>query len=715
MSEALFSSSWYRVKDLTPRLRPHTQVHRHIYRGEPWYVLQDASRSSYHRFTPTANLVIGLLDGRRTVDTVWQLVCDELGDDAPTQDQMIRLLGQLHAADILQHDVSPDVLELFDRWKRQETQQWVGRLISPLAIRIGLIDPERFLAKTIDVVRPLFSWLGMSLWLAVVVPAVVLAVMNWEELTYNVLDTLFTPANLVMIWALFPVIKILHELGHGYATKNFGGEVHDMGIMFLVFTPVPYVDASAAWRFPSKYHRALVGAGGMLAEIFVAAIAFYVWLGAEAGAVRAVAHNVVVIAGTTTLLFNLNPLLRFDGYYILSDLIEIPNLRQRSSKYFGALVERYGLGRKDTKLPETVAGEPAWFVSFCVAAFVYRLFIVVAILMWILDQFLILGILLGAAAGFGWLGVPLWRATRFLFTGVSLRGGRTRALTTVGGALFAIALLLFVVPFPLRTQAEGVIWLPADAFVRSNARGFVERVIAQPGDWVEPGSPLFQMSDSVLETEVKVLDARVRELEASYRTEYTRDRYEAEVTLDALRYAQEDLARARERFDELLIRSKTAGWLVVRRSADLAGRFVRKGQPIGSVVDLDTVVVRAVVPQDDIDLVRLRTRAVKVRFAQSLSETHDAQVRRIVPAATNELPSMALSIAGGGTVPIDPSEKDQVRAAQSLFQVEIALPPEVALTYVGARAYVRFDHGTEPLGIQWYRRVRQLFLSRLHV
>jgi putative peptide zinc metalloprotease protein len=714
MSQSLFSHSWYRVKDLTPRLRPHIRIHRQVYRGEAWYVLQDSARTSFHRFTPVANLVIGRMDGRRSVDQIWRLACDDLGDDAPTQDEVIGLLGQLHAADALQSDVPPDVLELFERGERTTRQQRVGRFLSPLAIRIPLLDPERLLASSVGWVRPLFSWLGLALWLVVVLPALALIVMHWQPLTDNLLDHVFTPLNLALIWCLFPLVKALHEAGHGYATKVFGGEVHEMGVMLLVFTPVPYVDASAAWAFDSKYRRALVGLGGMLAELFVAALACYVWVWAEPGAVRAVAHNVLVIAGVTTLLFNANPLLRFDGYYVLSDLAEIPNLRTRANRYVGYLTERYLLGQTQARAPETAPGEPTWFVGYSVSAFLYRVFIVVAIGLWILDQFALAGLVLGLTAAIGWFGVPLWRALRYLLTGAALRGGRPRALAGAGGVAAALALLLLVVPWPLRTRAEGVVWLPDDAFIRSTARGFVARAAAQPGERVRPGHLLLEISDPLLETDVAVLEARLRELEARYRSELEDDWHASQLTLEALRYARRDLARAQERLAELEIRSGVEGTFVLPRAEDLPGRFVEKGELLASVVDLDTISVRAVVLQDDIDLVRRRTTGVRIRLAESLAETHGAEIRRIVPAASDRLPSAALGSAGGGRVPLDPRDGAGYRSVESHFEVELELQNALPLVNAGGRVYVRFDHGAEPLGFQVYRRVRQLFLSRFH-
>lgn len=288
-------------------------------------MLQDAATGRFHRFTPAAYQVIGLLDGRRTVQHVWDAACERLGDDAPTQGETIRLLHQLHAADALQSGILPDTGELVRRHDTQRRRKWLQQLRSPLAVRIPLLDPNRFLDATLPVVRPLLGWLGAVLWLAAVTLGLLLAAIHWSELTANVRERVLAPQNLRLLAFAYPVVKALHELGHGYMVEAFGGEVHQMGIMLPVFMPIPYVDASASIAYPEKWRRALVGAAGMLTEVFLAALAIMVWVAAEPGVVRTLAYNVALIGSVSTLLFNGNPLLRFDGYYILSDLIEIPN------------------------------------------------------------------------------------------------------------------------------------------------------------------------------------------------------------------------------------------------------------------------------------------------------------------------------------------------------------------------------------------------------
>jgi putative peptide zinc metalloprotease protein len=715
VTQPLFSDAWYRVAQLTPRLRGHTAIHRHQYRGRTWYVVEDRASQRYLRYTSEAHLVIGLMDGRRTVQELWQLACERLGDRAPTQDEVIQILSQLHASDVLQCDVPPDAAELLQRYERQQQRQRLARLSGLFSWRFPLLDPERFLTATAPLVRPLLSWGGAAVWLAVVVPAIILTAVHWDDLTRGLFDRLFSAQTLIAIWLLFPVIKSLHELGHAVATKTFGGEVHDMGVMLLVFTPVPYVDASAASAFESKWRRALVGAAGMLVELFVAALALYLWLGVEPGLLSAIAYNTVLIAGVTTLLFNANPLLRYDGYYILADLLEIPNLRRRTDAYLGYLCERHLFGRREAPPPVATPGERAWFVAYGVASFLYRILVVVAILMFIADRYFWLAVLFAGMTGIAWFGVPLGKGIRSIATSPRLRKHRARALAASAGALAAVVLVLGVLPLPYRSVIEGVVWIPEESIVRAKTEGFIQEIVAAPGARVARGDVLIRLRDPEITTRAAVLGARVRELQARYDAEKPVDQVKAAIVLEELQFAREDLARAAQRVSELTIHSGTNGTFVVPTPEDLPGRFVKQGERLAHVVELGTITIRTAVPQSAIDLVRFHTRRVDVRLAEQLTDVTQGAIRRLVPGATEQLPTTALGSEGGGQIVVDPRDPKGVTAIQKVFQVDVELPASAARLNVGGRAYVRFDHGWQPLAVQWYLTLRQLFLARFNV
>jgi putative peptide zinc metalloprotease protein len=715
MSEALFSPSWYRVAILAPRLRSHAQLHRHQYRGQTWYVLQDRSNERFHRFSPSAYAFIGLMDGTRTVQDIWELASTKLGDDAPTQPEVVQLLSQLHAADVLQCDIPPDIAELLHRHERTQQKKWQRRLMSIFSWQFPLIDPERFLEIFVSLVRPFFGWGGAVLWLVIVIPALLIGVAHWADLSENIIDRMTAPQNLVLLWFLFPIIKVLHELGHAFAVKVFGGEVHEMGIMLLVFSPVPYVDASASSAFPSKWQRAVVGAAGMIVELVIASVAMFVWVSVEPGAVHTLAYNTIMIAGISTVVFNANPLLRFDGYYILADLIEIPNLRQRANQYLGYVCERYLFGREEAQVPHATPGERAWFVGYSVSSFVYRIFVVIAILLFLTDQFFVLGMFFAIMTSFTWFLMPLGKGLSYLFTSPRIRRVRGRALAVSTGAMAVLLVALCLTPVPFRTRAEGVVWIPDEAIVRAGADGFVQTVVGIPGSRVSRGDVLVVCHDSVLTTQLTVLEAQLREIEARIREQIPENIVKAKILEEEKHYIEEKLARTKEQVQDLVITAKVDGTLVIPRVEDLPGRFVHRGDVLAHVVDLNTLTVRTIVDQTDIDLIRHSTKAVQVRLAERLASPIDADVKRLVPAASDELPSPALGSEGGGQVPMDPKDPKGQKAIRKVFQVDLQLPLELGIVNVGGRVYVRFDHGREPLMTQWYRQGRQLFLSRFNV
>ena len=715
MSEALFSPSWYRVATLAPRLRSHAQLHRHQYRGQTWYVLQDRSNERFHRFSPAAYAFIGLMDGQRTVQDIWEFASTKLGDDAPTQPEVVQLLSQLHAADVLQCDIPPDIAELLHRHERTQQKKWQRQLMSIFAWQFPLFDPERLLQTFASLVRPFFGWGGALLWLGFVIPAVLIGAAHWSDLTANLIDRMTTPQNLVLLWFLFPLIKALHEFGHAFAVKVFGGEVHEMGIMLLVFSPVPYVDASASSAFPNKWQRVVVGAAGMIVELVIASVAMFVWVSVEPGTVRMLAYNTIMIAGISTVIFNANPLLRFDGYYILADLIEIPNLRQRANTYLGYLCERYGFGREEAQIPHATPGERAWFVGYSVTSFLYRIFVVVAILMFLTDQFFVLGMFFALLTGFTWFVLPLGKGLRYLFTSPRIRRVRGRALAVTTGAIALVLVGLCLTPVPFRTRAEGIVWIPDEAIVRAGADGFVGQVVSIPGSNVSRGDVLVVCHDSVLTTQVTVLEAQLREINARIREQVPENIAKAKILEEEKHYIEEKLARTREQVQDLVMTAKVDGTLVLPRAEDLPGRFVHRGDVLAHVVDLNTLTVRTIVDQTDIDLIRHSTKTVQVRLAERLASPIDAGIVRLVPAASDELPSPALGTEGGGQVPMDPKDPKGQKAMRKVFQVDLQLPVELGLVNVGGRVYVRFDHGWDTLMAQWYRQGRQLFLSRFHV
>ena len=189
-------------------LRSHAKLHRHRYRDQVWYMLQDPASGRVNRFAPASRLVISLMDGTHTVAELWEIANERLGEDAPTQDEMIQLLGQLHAADLLRSDVNPDVAELFDRGEKEERARYRRSFGNPMAIRAPIWDPDAFLNRFPGLIGFIWSKWGAALWLMVVLPAAFLILPHWPELSHNFGDRLLAVDNLVVpVCCVFPILK----------------------------------------------------------------------------------------------------------------------------------------------------------------------------------------------------------------------------------------------------------------------------------------------------------------------------------------------------------------------------------------------------------------------------------------------------------------------------------------------------------------------------
>lgn len=714
MSESLFSQSWYRVASLKPRLRSHVQIDRHCYRGQDWYVIQDKFTGRHHRFSPEAYQLIGLMDGHRSLGRIWETACANLDAHMPTQDEVIGLLSMLSRSDLLQTSALPNFTELQQRQDKGRRQRFLSSIRSPVFLRIPILDPDRFLSATISWVNPFLGWTTMVVWFLVVGLAGFLVTVHWTDLTNNFTDQMLGLENLLLVSLLYPVLKALHEFAHAYMVKKWGGEVHEMGILLLVFMPIPYIDASSSLAFREKHKRMLVAAAGILVEVFVAATALLVWLLIEPGAVRAAAYNIMLIAGISTVLFNGNPLLRFDAYYVLADWLEIPNLGQRSNRYLGYLVQRYLIGVEQLDSQVSSMKEAGWLALYGVTSFCYRIFISLRIVLFVAGKFFVIGMILAIWVATAILITPVSRVTRFLLRDAQMRQKRGRVFLVIVLPILLLTAALFFVPVPSYTICQGVIREPEEARVHAAVDGFIAEIVTASGSRVEPGAVLLRTEDPQLDTRVQLLEARREEFIARYNLSKIKNMIDASILKEAIDQIDAEISRARERQQALTVRSSEEGVFVLPQEEDLAGRFFHRGETVGYVLKPEKMRIRVVVSQAQVDQVRGDTRRVDVRLAEDVDRVIPAAMVREIPAASRELPSLALSLGGGGRFALDPREHERLQVLEGLFQFEIKTQNPVPYR-IEERVFVRFEHQPEPLPSRWYRSMRRLLLSRFAV
>jgi putative peptide zinc metalloprotease protein len=268
---------------------------------------------------------------------------------------------------------------------------------------------------------------------------------------------------------------------------------------------------------------------------------------------------------------------------------------------------------------------------------------------------------------------------------------------------------------PYHSHAEGVLWLPEQAMVRADANGFLGDFLVQPGTRVAKGEALVQCYNPAANAQLRESEAKVAELQGEYVAMFATDRAKAQIARDKLDNERARLALARERAAELVGRANTDGIFIVPQMADMPGRYYRKGDLLGYVIGTAQPLVRVVIPQDAADKVRLATDRVWVRLVDQPESILEGKVLREVPAGGEYLPSPALAAEGGGEIATDPRDTKGPRSLQRMFQLDVALDGMSRVDHFGQRAFVRFEHQTEPLSVQWYRSIRLLFLSSFNV
>ena len=711
MSATLFCAQWYRVARVRPRLRAQVRVQRQHWRDQRWYLLSDALTGRQHRINEAAFQFIGRCDGRRTVHEVWSAVLESQPDAAPTQDEVLLLLGQLNEMELLHSERAADPQTLLQR-RAERAKQRRRSLLNPFSFRLPLGDPSAWLTRLDPLAQLLFRPAGAWLWLLAMLFTALVAATEWPALrSHAALNWLGGnhAANLLWLWLLYPVIKALHELGHALAVRRWGGEVHEVGLALMLLVPAPYVDASAASSFTRRQQRAAVGAAGLLVELALAALGFWVWLLTQPGTVHDIGFAVLVIGAGSSLLFNGNPLLRFDAYHVLCDLFDIPNLAPRSNAWWGHHLGRYLLGSASEQ-PAHAASERKWLWAYAPLSLAYRLVLALAMVLWLGGQWLLLGLAAALYMLVTMLLQPVLGWARQALA--STQPGRAQARMRVRLVVLAgaVGLAVCVLPVPLSSTAPAVVWLPDEAQVRAEVDGFIKALPVPDGARVRPGTLLVQLENPELLSQREQLASRLEGLQVEQFQQLLQDPSATQnLALDLAR-VQSELERLDQRIAQLQVRATAAGTLSMPLQSDLLGTFKKHGVVLGHVLAPGALRVRAAVAEADAFLVQTHVASAQVRLSDTPEQALPATLGTRTPSATRQLPSAALGDRSGGPFASDPSDSTGQRSLESVYVIDLTLPAH-SLERVGGRAWVRFDHGTEPLAVQAWRRAAQLFLQ----
>ena len=615
---------------------------------------------------------------------------------------------------------------------RHERQR-VRAMANPLCVRIPLVDPDRLLARIAAWCGPIFTWPALAVWIGMVGYALYLAGSGWGRIESSA-AVILDRDNWLRLAVAWVLLKVLHETAHGLACKRFGGTVGTAGLTLLFFMPLAYVDVTSSWRFRSKWPRIATAAAGIYAELFVASIATMVWAASAPGTLQTMALNIAVTAGVSTLVFNANPLVRFDGYFILSDLLGLPNLFSCGRQWMADLLQWHVLGR-ETATPAWPK-KKAWIVgAYAVAAFAWRVLFFLTFALGLVGTLGHLGMVLAAVLlGFAW-GSPVVQTVRRLSrmaAGKPMNARRVAASLALSVAV--LAALGAMLARPGRVAAPAVVEYAPLSVVRASAPGFVEEILIASGDLVEPGQPIIVLRNDELQSELADLElAQSESLVKGRMLLQAQDLARLQVETADRAAIDKKISELKSRVASLTVRAAAAGRVYARNLDSLQGRYLQAGEEIAVLGREEAKELLVAVPQDDVERfadhlgtsaeATVAFRGAKgdslgtIRARTASGDTLVARLTSIDPRGSSELMHAALSAAAGGPLVVKPAVRSEETAENRenkcelispVFQGKAALTADDSLRLsAGQLVTVSFRTQEEPIAMRIYRSLKR--------
>jgi putative peptide zinc metalloprotease protein len=553
LADSLVSSS---ARPLTIRKRPDLEVTKQRYQGRQYWIVKDPVGLNYFRFQEEEFALLNWLDGQTSLDNLRDRFEKDFAPQKITLEELGRLIGMLHQSALVIAGVPGQGKQLLKlRWDRKKREFW-GAVSNLLAIRFKGIDPERFFNWLYPKVSWFFSKTAAFFCLLLFASALTLVLVQFDTFRAKLpgFHQFFGPNNWFVLAIAMVFTKVLHEFGHGLSCKHFGGECHELGVMMLVLTPCLYCNVSDSWMLPNKWHRAFIGAAGMYVEICIASAATFIWWFSEPGLLNNVSLSTMFVCSVSTVVFNGNPLLRYDGYYILADVMEIPNLRQKATSILNRKLGEWCLGLEQPEDPFLPTRNQFWFMFYTVAASAYTWFVMFSILFFLFKVFQpyrleIIGQIIAVAAIASLIGRPVWSVGKFFYVpGRIEEVKKPRFYASLAIVTAVIAAILFV-PLPYHVFCPLIVEPSNAEPVYVDVAGQLDSLHVQPGDTVQAGAPLADLKSSELEMDIAGLTTHRNQLQAQLQG-LRAERYEDAQAANAIPEVEKSLTAVEQQLSK---------------------------------------------------------------------------------------------------------------------------------------------------------------------
>lgn len=686
---------------LLPRRRADLTVQKQFCRGQVSYVVKDPLTLKYFRFAPAEFQVFDRLEGEQTLDGLQQALSAQIPPVQLSAEELWQIILRWQSAGLLhdRHNMTGRTQALP---QRNDGMRWTAAFSRILYVKIHAFDPEPILHWIYPCVKFLFHPIGLLIGLATMLSAAVLIVSRFDQFVgqpeMRSIQAFFNVQNIIWMWATAGVIKILHEFGHGLTCRHFGGECHAMGLLLMCFTPCMYCDVSDSWMLPNKWRRIAIASAGIYVEMLIASIATFVWWLTAPGVVHSIAFSAMLIGSVQTILINANPLMRFDGYYVLSDYLEVPNLRPRSYAFARYYLTKWFWGTR-----EAAPGSAGFaFCAYAVLASIYRVMLTVAMI-WFFSRLLAPYKL----AAIGWVLTALTLSNLVL---MPLGAGLVRVIKQPGllrpvswwrplamfGIVSGLTLAFFQAPLPHKVYSVFTLEPERISLVTASTRSRLAAIHVATGQQVVKHEPLVQLDAPQLQLQAEQLEQQLDALRIRSRA--------ATAVLDpattqsvqlAMKDIESQLAGVHEKIDSLVVRAPCSGRVIPEpevveiRPASLSttdrltgwkqtllkpaniGAWMDRGAVICRVAETDQCVAVAIVSQNDVEYLHVGQEAV-VKLDAYPGETLLGTIQSVATRAVDSAPQQLLNIHGS-ELPAIPAGPSAGQLAQPHYQVRIHL------------------------------------------
>jgi putative peptide zinc metalloprotease protein len=696
-----------RLQSVQAGLRSDLEVTRHVFRGEPYYVVRDPLTFQTHQFSQHDYYILIALNDAISLSEVFETLIGRGLLDRTQEQGFYQFVLTLHQMGFLALPIADSRL-LYQRFERRQVAARWKRAFGILFLRVPLLNPDGFLQRTTDWIRPLFTRTAFCLWTVLMVASVWVLILRWDSFK-SPMQSMLTNNNLLFLWFALIGLKVIHEFGHAYACKVFGGRVPEMGAFLIAFTPCAYVDASAAWGFSSTRKRIIVSLAGMYFESMVAAFALLYWNWSHNAWLSSCAHQIVILSSVVTVGFNINPLMRYDGYYVLSDLVGIPNLRQRSVEFIQNVAKRWVLGLPVPPTNETPRVRCLLFV-YGIASSLYKVTLVLAICAMIAMKFYLLGLALAVFFIVSVIGTVLGRLLVYLWKSQETQPVRLRAVAVSLGLIVLVPAMIAAVPVPGVMVVAGIVQTEDDRGVYAQSGGFLSHAQLSSGQAVLQDDVLCQLTNSHVDGDLAQVTADVQLRTLEYRVEADDHPVAATAAHVRLLHARDRLVEMQRTHAHLTLVAPVDGTVVEIVDGNDVGRFVRKGERVATIASGKWVVRCLITAEQVADLQPQVGQPVRVRLVDGDVHQAEGVVADVCVRGSKKCFSPALTQLGGGDIAVDPHTFE---AGTHLFELTVELPDvDASMLRHGSRVAVRFSTSAEPYGAYLHRRVRQ-FVNQL--